>query len=151
MAIHKTSPKSRTIRKEATRISLASPDTGMGDSDRVRLSGVQGAESEPTPSRPTNDSLAGAKADFIGRAQLYQSTRGRIPTETNFRFQPIVSNYTHERIRAARQRLKHEPFNPSTDIPKAVGVDLTKIHAHDCGAYEVVKRKRESGQERRKT
>ncbi len=126
------------VREEANKGSSASPDTGVGDSDRVRLSGVQGGESEPAPSRHDTDSLARAKADFIRRAKSYHSTRGRVSQEKDFRFQPIVNRDIHERIRAARRRLKHEPFNPS-EIPKMVMVDFTRLHACECGAYEVVK------------
>ncbi len=139
MAIHKTPSKSRTIRKKAKGSAPAPADTGVGDSNRVRLPGLQGAESEPTPTRHDSDSLARAKADFIRRAKSYRSTRGRVSQEKDFRFQPIVNRDTHERIRAARRRLKHEPFNPGTDIPPACFVDFTAIHAHDCGAYEVRK------------
>ncbi len=139
MAIHKTPSKSRTIRKNANRGSPTSTDTGVGDSDRTRLSNVQGAESEPTSARYETDSLARAKADFIRRAKSYRSTRGRVSQEKDFRFQPIVNRDTHEQIRAARRRLKHERFNPSVDIPNAVAVNCVKIHSCDCGAYEEVK------------
>ncbi len=125
----------RTIRKEANRGSPSPTDTGMADSNRIRLSSVQRPESEPATSRPGNDSVVRAKTDFIGRATLYQSTRGRIPQEKDIRFQPIVIRDTHERIRAARRRLKHVPFCPNRDIPRAVSVDFVRIHAHDCGAY----------------
>ncbi len=134
------------VRKEANRGSPAPADTGVGDSDRIRLSSVRGAESEPASARPANDTLARAKADFIRRAKSYRSTRGRVSQEKDFRFQPIVNRDTHERIRAARRRLKHEPFVPSVDIPRAVSVDFTKIHAHDCKAYEEVK----NGQRKKK-
>ncbi len=142
MAIHKTSSKGGSIRKKAHQGSPAPTDTGVGDSDRIRLSGVQGGESEPTTTRHDTDSLARAKADFIRRAKSYRSTRGRVSQEKDFRFQPIVNRDTHERIRAARRRLKHEPFIPEVDVPRAVTVDLDVLHAHDCGAYsmdEVVK------------
>ncbi len=142
MAIHKTSPKGRTVRKEANRGSPTPADTGVGDSDRVRLSSVQRAESEPASSRRDTDSLARAKADFIRHIKHYHSTRGGVSQEADIRFQPIVNRDTHERIRAARRRLKHEPFSPEVDIPRAVAVDLDALHAHGCGAYsmgEVVK------------
>ncbi len=137
MAIHKTPPKSRTVRKEAHRGPAASPDTGVGDSNRVRLPSFQRGASEPTPTRHDSDSLARAKTDFIRRAKSYRSTRGRVSQEKDFRFQPIVNRNTHERIREARRRLKHEPFNPEVDIPRAVAVDLDALHAHDCRAYSM--------------
>ncbi len=128
------------VRKEANRGSPAPPDTGVGDSDSVRSPGVQRGASEPTPSRYDSDSLARAKADFIRRAKSYRSTRGRVSQEKDFRFQPIVNRDTHERIRAARRRLKHEPFNPGADVPRAVACKVDILHAHNCGAYdEVVK------------
>ncbi len=138
----------RKVRKEANRGSPSPADTGVGDSDRVRLSSLQGGASEPTPSRSLNDSLAGAKADFVRRAQSYQSTRGRISTKKDFRFQPIVNRDTHERIRAARRRLKHAPFNPRVDVPRAVGCKVDILHAHNCGAYDEVKNVRKKPKEK---
>ncbi len=142
MAIHKTPSKGRTIRKGSKRRSPSPADTGVGDSDRIRLPSVQRGASEPTPSRYDTDSLARAKADFIRRIKRYHSTRGRVSQEKDFRFQPIINRDTHERIHAARRRLKDGPllvpFRPS-EIPKAVAVDFTRLHAHNCKAYEVIK------------
>ncbi len=129
----------RTIRKGSKRRTAAPADTGLADSNRIRLSGFQGGTSEPTTSRYDSDSLARAKADFIRRIKRYHSTRGRVSQEKDFRFQPIVNRATHERIRAARRRLKHEPFVPDIDVPRAVGCDFSALHEHDCGAYKVVK------------
>ncbi len=127
------------VRKEANQRSPTPADTGVGDSDRIRLPSLQRGAGEPAPSRHDTDSLARAKADFIRRAKSYHNTRGRVSQEKDFRFQPIVNRDTHERIRAARRRLKHERFNPSVDIPNAVAVDFLTIHSCDCGAYEAVK------------
>ncbi len=146
--------RNRPVRKEAHRRTTTSPHAGVGDSDRVRLPRIWRGKSEPTTKRQCADSVDRAKADFRRRIRNFASTRGRVSREADIRFQPIVSSYTHERIRAARRRLKHEPFNPSVDIPRAVAVDFNKVHACDCGAYlrEVVKngkrKKNRSGVER---
>ncbi len=137
MAIHKTPSKGRTVRKEATSSSPTPTNTGVGDSDRIRLSSLQRGASEPTPSRHDTDSLARAKADFIRRIKRYKSTRGRVSQEKDFRFQSIVNRDTHKRIRVARRRLKHEPFNPDVDVPRAVACKVDVLHAHNCGAYDV--------------
>ncbi len=126
------------VRKEANRGSPTPTDTGVGDSNRIRLPGVQRPESEPAPTRHDIDSLARAKADFVRRIKRYHSTRGRVSTKKDFRFQPIVNRDTHERIRAARRRLKHEPFDPILDIPSAVNCDFNALHSHDCNAYTEV-------------
>ncbi len=141
-----------TVRKKAEGRAPASPDTPMGDSDRIRLSSLRGSENKPPASgRFDGDLLGGAQANAARQIRDYKSTRGRISSEADIRFQPIVSNDTHQRIREARRRLKHVPFNPVVEIPTAVGVDFTAIHACNCGAYEVIKRKKENGQEERKT
>ncbi len=124
------------VRKEANPGPPSPTDTGVGNSDRVRLSSIQGEAGEPTTTRHDTDSLARAKADFIRRAKSYHSTRGRVSQEKDFRFQPIVNRDTHQRIRAARRRLKHERFNPTVDIPNAVASDFVALHRCDCGAYE---------------
>ncbi len=131
-----------TIRKEAYRGSPAPADTGVGDSDFIRPSGVRRRKTEPPISRNDINPLARAKADFVGRFMRYNSTRGRIPSQSDIRFQPIVDRDTHQRIREARRRLKDGPLLlpfRSSEIPAAVAVDFTRIHAHNCEAYEVLK------------
>ena len=108
----------------ATTTSPATTRTGVGDSDRIRLEKVRRTESKSTTPRFNDNPVYRAKAEFTRRIRGYTSPRGRVSPEADIRFQSIVHRGTHERISAARRRLKHEPINYATEIPRAVSVDF---------------------------
>ncbi len=112
----------------------------MDNRDRVRVPSVQRSESKPAANGLGTDSVDRSKTDFIRHFRGHHSARGSVSPESDIRFQSIVSRETHQRIREARRGLKHEPFNPGVDVPRAVASNLVNLHAHNCGAYtEVVK------------
>ena len=114
----------KTTGSTATTTTTTTARTGMGDSDRIRVSGVRWETSKPTPDGHFNYTVDRAKAEYIRRIRGYTSPRGRVSTEADIRFQSIIHRGTHERISAARRRLKHEPINYATEIPRAVSVDF---------------------------
>ena len=121
-------PEHRPVRK------APDSDRTVGDSNRVRVPPVRGSTGKPALTGYEHDSVGRAKADFIRRIRGYHSARGRVSSETDIRFQSIVSRSTHQRIREARRRLKHEPFKES-DVPRAVNCDFNRLHNCNCGAY----------------